>query len=96
MNHPVPAVLLLATALAAQGYPYQVTDLGALPNRTSSVARGMSPDGTKIVGWCTDRAFLWEEGIGMRELLPLAGYSRAYGYDVTDAGLVCGQAGLLS
>ena len=81
MNQSVPAVLLLATAVAAQGYPYQVTDLGALPNRTSSVARGMSRG-------------RWEEGVGMRELLPLAGYSRAYGYDVNDAGLVCGQAGL--
>jgi uncharacterized membrane protein len=85
---------LLAVGLTAQSYPYRVTDLGALPSATSSIARGMSPDGTKIVGFCTDRAFLWQEGQGMRQLAPLPGYSWAAGYDVNDAGQVCGQSGL--
>jgi uncharacterized membrane protein len=84
----------LAFTIPAQHYPYRVTDLGAVPGRSSSVARGISPDGTKVVGWCTDRGFLWEEGKGIRELPPPAGYSTAYGYDVNDAGLICGQAGL--
>lgn len=90
----LPVVLLCCASLRAQSYPYQVTDLGTLPGATSSVARGISADGTKIVGWCTDRAFLWQQGQGMTELQPLAGYTRAYGYDVNDAGSVCGQAGL--
>jgi probable HAF family extracellular repeat protein len=93
MRTPFLIVLLTASA-SAQAYVYRVTDLGVLPGRTSSVARGMSPDGTRIVGWCTDRAFLWQEGQGMRELLPLPGYTRAFGYDVNDAGIACGQAGL--
>jgi uncharacterized membrane protein len=80
--------------LRAQAFPYRVTDLGTLPGSSASLARGMSPDGTKIVGWCADRAFLWREGQGMTQLASLPGYSRAYGYDVNDAGLVCGQAGL--
>ena len=90
----LPLVLLCAATLQAQNFPYRVTDLGTLPGSSGSVARGMSADGTKIVGWCTDRAFLWREGLGMVELAALPGYSRAYGYDVNDAGLVCGQAGL--
>jgi len=98
MNSPsmqtLVASFVLAAGAAAQPYPYRVTDLGVIPGRTSGVARGISQDGTKVVGWCTDRAFLWEEGSGIRELIPLPGYTRAYAYDVNDAGLVCGQAGL--
>ncbi len=86
--------LFLMVAIPSQSYPYRVTDLGALPGRTSSVARGISADGTKIVGWCIDRGFLWEEGKGIRELPPPPGYTSAYGYDVNDRGLICGQAGL--
>ena len=91
--HFVPAALLAAVA-AAQPFPYRIVDLGVLPGASSSIARRISPDGSRVAGWCVDRAFVWEEGSGMRELPPLPGYARAYAYDVNDAGYVCGQVGL--
>ena len=85
---------LLSAFATAQTYRYTITDLRTLPGQSGSVGWGISADGRKIVGWATDRAFLWEEGAGMRDLGTLSGYSRGYARDIDLSGRIAGQAGL--
>ncbi|MCC5941917.1 MAG: BspA family leucine-rich repeat surface protein [Balneolaceae bacterium] len=77
--------------------------LGKLPGRLNSVARGVSADGSVVVGWSRgelneDRdAFVWTEATGMRRLqdvledeygLDLTGWSLREAYDISDDGSV--------
>jgi probable HAF family extracellular repeat protein len=92
MIRVLPSAVLLTASLAAQ-YPYHLVDLGVLPGASGSIARGLSPDGRRVVGWSGSLPFVWEEGVGMQPLPLLAGFTTASANDVDDLGRVAGTMG---
>jgi probable HAF family extracellular repeat protein len=79
-------------------------DLGTLPGRDASLARGLNATG-RVVGWSwrtsseppldplPDRAFLWQATAGMQDLGTLAGIDSSEAYAINDAGGVVGTSG---
>jgi uncharacterized membrane protein len=73
-----------------------ITNLGSLPNSSSSISTDLSADGTVVVGFCgplsTARAFRWTRNAGMQDLgaLPGMGWSHAWGTS-QDGSVVVGQ-----
>src|SRR5262245_31733640 len=90
-------ILSFGTASAfAQTYSYSVTDLGTLPNGTSSAARSINNVGQVVGEAVADgplHAFLYSNGV-MTDLGTPGLYSAAYG--INDLGQVTGVIGLPS
>jgi probable HAF family extracellular repeat protein len=95
------------SAKLADGYHHAVLwtkgtaiDLGRLANTNNSQAWGMNDVGT-IVGdsgdnEATDKAFIWTNALGMRELGSLPDYGQGTGttaYDINNSGQVIGYSG---
>src|SRR4029079_13205045 len=86
--------LVLAVVLpAAAQSKYVVEDLGALPGGTSSVATGNNQQGD-CVGWSNGqagtRAFVFTDGLGMKELPGLPNRDHTAARDINDAGHIHG------
>jgi probable HAF family extracellular repeat protein len=74
-----------------------IEDLGTLPGDRESYAYGINSAG-QVVGASIDvtagsRAFVWDEGVGMRELVPLPEQSWTIAFRINDAGQAVGQSG---
>jgi uncharacterized membrane protein len=65
--------------LLPNGKPTKVDDLGMLPKATLGIATAATPNGRRVVGYCSRlendefryEAFLWERGTGIRSLREL-------------------------
>jgi probable HAF family extracellular repeat protein len=82
--------------VAAGNLCYQFIDLGTLGGEESS-ARGINDSG-EVVGEATlpnwaGHAFLWEDGIGMRDLGTLPGGASSTAEDINETGQVTGWSG---
>jgi probable HAF family extracellular repeat protein len=97
------AVLLLAVCRPAAAQNYTVTDLGTLrtDNGGGGVARGVNNLG-QVVGVAdtnqgTRRAFLWDPGLGIRDLQSdgvTLGGSRSDAWRINDTGTIVGEANI--
>jgi probable HAF family extracellular repeat protein len=94
-----PALAAALLALAATAAPaatwYTVTDLGALPGDSDSIATGLNNQGD-VVGWSTGpsgyRGFVYTAVGGMVPLPGLADRPRAFPRDINDVGDIVGTA----
>lgn len=92
------AVSMLALAVmvpATAATYYVVTDLGALPGDSSSVATGINASGS-VVGWSSGpggyRGFVFTDADGMTVLPGLPDRPRAFPRKINDAGDIVGTA----
>jgi len=89
------ALVLAVVAPAAAQSKYVVEDLGTLPGGTSSVATGINQQGD-VVGWSNGqagtRAFVFTDGLGMKELPGLPNRANTVARDINDAGDIVGGA----
>lgn len=92
------ALALSLAALAhadasAQPPAYVIEDLGQLPGAVGCVPIAINAEG-RVVGWSGEspnRAFLFVDGIGIRELFGPSGFPNTAARGINDAGIVVGE-----
>jgi len=84
--------------MATVAWSQSITWLGVLPGGDYSEARGVSADGSVVVGWADNaagdgRAFRWTASGGMQDLGTLPGFNMSYADAVSaDGSVVVGTA----
>src|SRR5688572_21345026 len=85
-------VVAIATIAPAQGYPYLLTDLGAVGSGTP-IAWGINETGDTTVGWSSWPVNGWvHTATGMAALPTLPGFPYGSARDVNDAGQIVGSS----
>ncbi len=64
----------------------EMLGMGYLPGATSSIARGVSADGSTIVGYSDGQAFIWTAATGMVGLGTLSGFTSSHAEGVSADG----------
>lgn len=93
------AVAALTAAPALSQVLYDVTDLGPVPGAgplSGVIAKGISADGSKVVGTSVWEGYVWDDVTGMRALAKPAGEAVLSAESVVSTGAAVGYSGLTS